>query len=564
MNPFKYPELTTIILQYLPTKQIINLYCNSNIIAAGIHLSSHIMYADLFYNSKADYTRFPTHQFVVCINKYMKDDDFIHLKNNQLNKFANIKFVCNLLGHYCIRKSDRNEPYFKVNEKMINFLKQFNIIDPCWDLNYACDIFNIIYDLYYSDGTTPYNHSGISNICIDKPTNLNKYYNPKYVNPKQSLYLNNCRDYTISNNTVNHLILDNCHGINVDAKIKGNVVLDNCMYIKINQDYVNKITLKKSALKCYFNSVGTLDASDCGFMHTALTKHDSKIIRAKSVNHLIIDKFRTNYVDFGKITSLSYKAPLRSYYCYDEYRYDTDTDDEDNECSMKRSNVTNYSRNDGSKARMNNLNDVKFYGKYNIIMRENTIDDYDYSFDPNDKKHNERMVINDNIFNKLMQTNTIKHLSVYIRNYLVIDGYKHLETLTVDCIEQYVHDDYIDPNSDDVNDLQHRLEYDEYDLPKDYDDFYGDFNSFMRSSKVQDKSVHIYDNDIKEYYAIIGKQKLIVNNCPMLKELNVICTTKYINYEVYGCDNLQNINIKYPNHYYKNNDNVKVNISYSK
>lgn len=145
INPFKYPELTTFILQYLPTKQIVNLYCNSKTISTGILLSSYVMNADIFYNPTANYNNFPTHQFVACINKYMKDEEFLKHKATQLSKFANIKFVCNLLGHYCTTNHFSTQSCFTVNKRIINFLKHFELIDPCYYLNYDCDIFNEFY-----------------------------------------------------------------------------------------------------------------------------------------------------------------------------------------------------------------------------------------------------------------------------------------------------------------------------------------------------------------------------------------------------------------------------------
>lgn len=381
------------------------------------------------------------------------------------------------------------------------------------------------------------------------------------IKPNQSIYMFECKNITISNTTINHLILSKCININIDAKIKGNVVIDTCDYVEIKQNYLTNVTLKNMVFGCQFNSVGTLDATDCMFTRQSFySRYDFyKGVIAKSVEHLIVDKIHTNDSDFGEITALCYNAPLRTYYKRNgmkRYKHN-------NEHNMYRCNVNKYSRHDDHKTKLNDVYDITFYSDRFEHIRRRFVSDYDYNFNPNNKPCNKDIVIDDKVFNELIESNKIKHLKVYIRNHLIINDHKHLESLTVDCIEQYDHHDYdIDCDNKYYND---RLDYDEYGVPfndESTEETVDTSEEDKYSLSVQNKSIDVRDDYRREYYAIIGKQKLIVNNCPMLKELNVICTTKYINYEVYGCDNLENINIKYPKHCGKAGNDVNVNKFY--
>lgn len=326
MIPFKYPELTTFILQYLPTKQIVNLYCNSNTIATSILLSSYIMNSNIKYNKRADYSNFPTHQFTGLTDLYLNEIEFNELKN----MFNSIMFI------YDYHKY--NEEFY-MSDSFKEYLIKFDSINPRYNINHNMissinymqfNKLNIMYNTTPTNNTIGTNNDKIEkihNILLSKQTDsLSTDINANNC----SLYLSKQSDQIISNTTINHLILENCNNITIESQIKGNVVIINCEKVFIKQHYVDKVTIKYGVYYCMLNNVGTLDASKCIIKSQDITKYDtgdgyshSKMygIAFRSVDKLYIREHDSEFNAFGHINTLCYKTPLTAEFHEQEQCY---------------------------------------------------------------------------------------------------------------------------------------------------------------------------------------------------------------------------------------------------
>lgn len=385
MNLFEYPELCTMILQYLSTKQIVSLFCRSNIISSSIEKSSYIMNVDIMYNPNADYTNFPAQHFTLCTSVHHEEDEL----RNVISKFHSSKFIYNaeiIKDEYCVSEYrvfeytflclfDRIDPqhylYYNnpLNEDNIRYKSKYKL-NYNKNCNNKCGVklkHNVI-DCYCNKDSN--NKDSNKTIKIDKLSE-----NPNDTNC--SIYIYEKHGIEIANTNINDLIICNSSNITVKSKINNNVVIDNCEGVVITQKYLKQVIFKNRVFDCKLNNVGVLDAStvvilpydrndyECPYKHRC--EHSRGIV-TKNVNKLHIGDYYEEDNVFKCVENLHYTTPME----YDEYNEDY----------------------------------------------------YDYSF------------------SGLIDSNNIRNLELYIYNKLVISNYKNLEHLKVSFKSSYYEYDY--------------------------------------------------------------------------------------------------------------------------
>lgn len=346
MNLFEYPELCTMILQYLPTKQIVHLFCYSNTISSSMKKSSYLMGVDIMYNTDANYTNFPTQHFILCTDVYHEEDKL----RNIILKFYGSKFLY-----------DRNvfkDEYGTIDHTALNsrFLSLFDKIDPQHYINYYDPLVKLDISYYDNDdyntsinhdnnihdvnctniygndysniyGNDHTNHTNKSiNSNKDKPIKFDKLSkNPNDTNC--SIHINNKRNIEITGTNINDLIISNSSSISVKSKINNVVVIDDCESVTISQKYLKHVIFKDRVFDCSLNNVGVLDAStavvmpydrndyECPYKHRC---EHSRGITTKSVSNLHIGDYYDEDNVFKCIEHLHYTTPMK----YDEEAQD--------------------------------------------------------------------------------------------------------------------------------------------------------------------------------------------------------------------------------------------------
>lgn len=278
-NPFDYPEITTLILEYLPTKQIVNLYCHSNAIATSIRAPSHIMNANIQYNCEAKYSKFPTHQFA------MYTTEAVHYRNKSFNKFIQTTYAYN----------PENRRLYEL-DIFDGDIQNYDIIDPQFDKYYMKH--NMFHDMYNKK--------------------CNDVLSTDHNDTNCSLYLVDIKNVTIKDTMINHIILTKCENITIESKIKGNVVVSSCKNIKFKQRQLNDVRMLSTCLGCDFGNVRTYDLSECKIdldIFPQYSRYDStNNINVGYVENLITSTFDTRIYNFRDIRNLKLLGGMASIY----------------------------------------------------------------------------------------------------------------------------------------------------------------------------------------------------------------------------------------------------------
>lgn len=268
--------MTTRILEYLPTKQIVNLYRRSNAIATPIKTPSHVINSNIKYNNKVNYSKFHTNQFA------MYTTGTGHYRNRLFKKFTQTAYT-----------------YKPEIAKLYNEIDTFNLSIQ----NY--NNINFQFDKYYMKRNM--HHDMHNKKCNDVPST-------DCSNSNRSLHLEDAENLTIKDTTINHLILTKCKNITIESKIKGNVVMSSCKNIKFKQRQLNDVRMLSTCLGCDFANVRTYDLSECKIDLDIFPQYDrydsTNNINVGYVENLITRAFDTAIYKFKSIRTMKYLSAI--------------------------------------------------------------------------------------------------------------------------------------------------------------------------------------------------------------------------------------------------------------